>query len=182
MAHAADDDVTAVVAEERVDLLIGHVEGERLVRVKGRAVHEDQLAAVLEGNALVGRQSLDALEDEVPELRANRLHAVEHQALVLASGTESVRIEGRQSFVGHALDHHRAGGREAPPCLERLRSGKDDVTGDEQLVERALLGRRQDSAESVEVAVDVGDTEEKHREARIWSARPNQPQRWAFGL
>ena len=86
---------------------------------------------------------------------------------MLASRVEAVGIERRQSFVGHALHHHGAGGREAPPCLERLRPRKDDVTGDEQFVERPLLGRREDSAESVEVAVDVGDTEEKHREARL---------------
>src|SRR5262249_33597086 len=43
---AADDDVGRIVADERSDLLIGHVVTEGFQRVGRGAVHEDELAAV----------------------------------------------------------------------------------------------------------------------------------------
>ena len=59
---------------------------------------------------------------------------------------------------------HGPGRRQPAPGLERLGPGEDEVARDEELVEAPALGRGEHGAQRVEVAVDVGNAEEEHRD------------------
>ena len=138
----------------------------RLAWVRRRAVHEQELAAVLERDAHVRRQPADALEDELAQRVARHAHALDSLALVIAPRVEPGRVERGDGAVRQALHHDGARGGETAPRLERLGTGEDDVARDEELVEAPALGRREDRAERVEVAMNVGDAEEEHRWGR----------------
>ncbi len=91
VARAADDYVGGVVAEERVDLLVAHVVRQRLAGIGRGAVDEQELASVFEGDARVGRQPADALQDELSQGVAGHAHALDALALVIAPGMENRR-------------------------------------------------------------------------------------------
>ena len=95
VAGAADDDVGRVVAEEGVDLVVAHVVRQGLAGVGRGAVDDQELAPVFQGNAGVGGQAADALQDEVAEGLARHAHALDALALVVASRVQSRR--GRAS-------------------------------------------------------------------------------------
>ena len=131
--------------------------------IRGGPVHQHQLAAVLEGNSRVRRQPTDSLQDEISERVARHPHALDPLALVVAARMEPGRIERRNGAVGQPLHHHRPRGGQPAPGLDGLGTREHEVPGDEELVKAPSLSGRQDGAERVEVAVDIGEAEEEHR-------------------
>ena len=57
VAGAANDELRCTVAEERIDLVVVHVVGHRLVGIDGTAMDEQELAAVFQRKAHLGRQT-----------------------------------------------------------------------------------------------------------------------------
>ena len=71
-------------------------------------------------------------------------------------------VQRRQGAIRYALYAHRLGLGEPAPCLERLRAGKAEISGDQELGVASALGGGQDRRERVGVAMDVRDAKETH--------------------
>src|SRR5438552_3395213 len=82
--------------------------------------------------------------------------------VVLGRCPELTRIERGYCAIGEPLNEDRAGCGKPSPRLERLRSGEDEIPGDEELLKRASLCRCENRLERVEVAMNVGDAQKKH--------------------
>jgi hypothetical protein len=163
MACSADDDVGRIVADEGIDLGVGHVVREWFRRIGGRSMDEKQFPAVFQSQARVSRKSTQALQDQLSERVSGRAHAIQSLALVLASWVQRGGIEHSHGAVGQALDHHGTGRREASPRLERFGTRKYDVSRYQELVKAPPLRGREYGAKSVEVTVNIRNAEEKHR-------------------
>ncbi len=114
------------------------------------------------GEAVGDGQASEARQDQIPELGPDLGEAVEPGLLVIAARVDLAEIERRERAIPHALHAHGAGLGEAPPRLERLRSGEAEVARDEEVGVAAPLRRGEDRREGVGVAVDVRDTEDPH--------------------
>ncbi len=171
VAHPADDEIPTVVTELGIYLLVRHVEGQCLVRVKRRSVNEHQLTPILEGNSLVGGEAPNPLEHQISQFTTNSLHTIEHQTLMVTTRVKGVWVEGGERLVGHSLDHDGARRGEAAPSFQRLWPRKHEIASDKELVKRTLLSRRKHSSESVQVSVDVRDAEEEHRGLKPYAGR-----------
>jgi hypothetical protein len=163
VARPADHDVGRIVAEEGRNLLVVEVGGERLGRVGRGAVDDHELTAVGQGHPLHGGETGEPGQDEVPQLASHLEQALEPPPLALVLRGSDVRhVQRGQRAVAQALDAHGTGPHQPTPGLEGCGAGKAEVTGDEQALVAAALGRRQDGRERVFVTVDVGDAEEAH--------------------
>jgi hypothetical protein len=126
-------------------------------------VHEQQLAAVLEGQTLVGGQTANAMKNDVTQGLARLSEAIEARLFLSRAGLNRCRVERGHRSIAQPLNHDGAGGAEATPRLQGLRARKNDVSCNEKLVEAAALGRRQNGAKRVELPMNVGEAKKKHR-------------------
>ena len=180
-----DDEIGGIVAEERGDLLVAHVVRERLERIGRRAVDEDELAAVVEREAVGGGQAGEAGEDQLAELGSNGGEAVEPRLLVIAARVNVAEVERGEGPIADALHADRAGLGEPPPGLEGLGPGEADVARDEEVGVATPLRGGQNGRESVGVAVNIRETEDQHaasifgraasrQGSTTWARRPMQ--------
>ncbi len=165
VAAAAHDDVPRLVAEQREDLVVGHVEAQGLTRIRRRAVHDEHRVSRLERQRRLLRQLAETSDDELSELLMRLLEPLDARALDGLGSGELGRIHLRERTVADALHTERAMLDEYLPHAQRIRPGKTQVTARDELIPAERVRLAQHGLERTRVPVDVRDAEKPHESA-----------------
>ena len=162
VAAPADDDVARSVAEQRDDLVVGHVEAERFARVRGRTVNHQHAVTRFERKVGARRELAEPRDDELAELLVHLLESIDPRSLACACRCQFSWIDLSESAVADALNAERSVIDQELPNLERVGTRKTQISAGDELIPAEVIGLLQHGSKRPRVAVNVGYTEKTH--------------------
>ena len=128
-----------LVAEQRDELVVGHVEAEGLARVGGRAVNDEHAVPGLERQRRARRQLAEARDDELAELLVHLLEPLDARTLARARGSELARIDLRERAIADALNAQRSVIDQKLPDSQRIGAWKAKIATRDELIPAVVV-------------------------------------------